>query len=265
MIDFKRWQLVGWKHSIWELVRFFHSLRGNKGKFWLAELEMDGNEFASLLKINKKDILLLKQYIEDRDVFFKKALSLLRTEEQAQLFCKSKKFNWKVTATKSKDHHQASKALIATVDGIAKKICDEFGLTVNTGPQNRCVWKIGSNLHVTARNLDGAVPSTNDPFIIWEIKEYWGKTKGGSKMSDAVYECHLVGREIREFEERAKTKIQHLVFIDGKDQWLARESDLKRLIDLTCQGLIDDLFIGKDVEVRFGNVLKEILKKRLSN
>jgi hypothetical protein len=57
-------------------------------------------------------------------------------------------------------------------------------------------------LHVSARNLDGAIPSLANPYLVWEIKEYWGKTKGGSKMSDAVYECHLVGLELRDFETR---------------------------------------------------------------
>ena len=55
--------------------------------------------------------------------------------------------------------------------------------------------------------------------MVWEIKEYWGKTKGGSKMSDAVYECALVGLELRDFEERTGApRVQHVVFVDGKDQ-----------------------------------------------
>ena len=60
------------------------------------------------------------------------------------------------------------------------------------------VTRDGEPLRTLARRVDGACPGVVNPIAIWEIKEYWGKTKGGSKMSDAVYECHLVGRELRE-------------------------------------------------------------------
>ena len=87
-----------------------------------------------------------------------------------------------------------------------------------------------------------------NPRVVWEIKEYWGKTSGGSKMSDAVYECNLVGRELREYEERSGVQVEHVVFVDGREQWHARKSDLARFVDLLNQGLIDTLIIGKDVE-----------------
>ena len=64
-------------------------------------------------------------------------------------------------------------------------------------------------------------------------------------MSDAVYECHLVGMELRNFEESAKRKIEHVAFVDGKEQWAVRKSDLGRFLDLLNQGLIDHLFVGK--------------------
>ena len=79
-------------------------------------------------------------------------------------------------------------------------------------------------------------------------------------MSDAVYECNLVGRELREFEDRSKhPHIQHAVFVDGRNQWLARETDLKRMIDLFHQGIIDYLFIGREVEVEWQKVLDSLL------
>jgi hypothetical protein len=118
---------------------------------------------------------------------------------------------------------------------------------------------VDNKLHVTARNLDGAIPSLANPGIVWEIKEYWGKTKGGSKMSDAVYECNLVGRELREFEERTKARITHIVFVDGKEQWSHRQSDLKRFIDLFHQGIIDYLFVGRDVETEWEETLDSLL------
>ena len=76
------------------------------------------------------------------------------------------------------------------------------------------------------------MPSLENPTLVWEIKEYWGKTKGGSKMSDAVYECHLVGLELRMFEEKIGRSIRHAVFVDGKEQWSHRKSDLLRFIEI---------------------------------
>ena len=111
-----------------------------------------------------------------------------------------------------------------------------------------------------ARNPDGAVPSLLNPVVVWEIKEYWGKTGGGSKMSDAVYECHLVGRELRDFERRSGIRAQHIAFLDGKEQWESRKSDMLRFIDLFHQGLIDHLIVGREVETEWEALLSGILK-----
>ena len=145
--------------------------------------------------------------------------------------------------------------MIAAVAGIAGEVCRKYGLGLQDDPQTRCVWFVGNELHVSARNLDGAIPSLMNPSIVWEIKEYWGKTEGGSKMSDAVYECHLVGMELRQYEERTAHRIQHVVFIDGLQQWSARMADLRRLIDLLNQGLIDHLLVGVEVERQWAQTL----------
>jgi len=79
-------------------------------------------------------------------------------------------------------------------------------------------------------------------------------------MSDAVYECNLVGRELREFEDRTGFRVVHLVFVDGKSQWTARQSDFKRFIDLLNQGLIDHLIVGKEVEADWPTLLSSILE-----
>lgn len=76
---------------------------------------------------------------------------------------------------------------------------------------------------------------------------------------DRIGLCNLVGRELREYEENSGAKICHMVFLDGKVQWGSRKSDLKRFIDLTFQGLIDHLFIGKDIELVFPSFLAGLL------
>jgi hypothetical protein len=103
------------------------------------------------------------------------------------------------------------------------------------------------------------VPSLANPAVVWEIKEYWGKTAGGSKMSDAVYECNLVGRELREFEERTGATIQHVVFLDGREQWLSRKSDLRRFVDLFHQRIIDHLIVGREIETEWARTLDRLL------
>ncbi len=262
------WRKLGWKNSFWELLRYYCSLRGTDQKNFLKELSSDSKESSKwwdTLGLNDEATKLIVKYCTEREKLLHAALEDLRSEEQAKAFCKKNSISWETTKTKSKDHHQSSKTLIATTTAIAEKVCKKFSETLESNPQRRCVWFINNHLHVTARNLDGAIPSLKDPYIIWEIKEYWGKTSGGSKMSDAVYECHLVGREIREYEEKTGHKIAHIVFIDGKDQWLSRKSDLARFIDLRNQGLIDYLFIGRTIETEWSSVLTSLIRTRKDN
>ena len=201
---------------------------------------------------------LLKDYIDHSTALLQDALGLLRTEKKALDFCKKEGFKVGSTRTRTRSHHQSSKALIAAVSGIASCACANAGIEVNIDPQRRAVWFSENGLHVSARNLDGAIPSVNNPLAIWEIKEYWGKTKGGSKMSDAVYECHLVGLELRMFEASYDNSIEHIVFVDGKEQWAYRKSDLLRFIDLNQQGLINHLIVGSEVESEWPKIVEKI-------
>ena len=81
-------------------------------------------------------------------------------------------------------------------------------------------------------------------------------------MSDALYECQLVGFELREYEKVFNRKIYHIVFLDGKIQWDYRKSDLKRFIDLMNQGLIDRLIIGREVETQWRKLIEKILSEK---
>lgn len=257
-----RWRALGFRHITWELLRYYLSIRGQKQQLdWCKELRGTkslpaGNDH---LPIPAESIELFFDYIKVRERVFNELFSRLRNEKEAMQFCKKNAISYGLTATQSKDHHQASKALVATVSAIAAEECRKRGVEIDQNPQTRCIWCNTYGLHVTARNLDGAIPSTVNPKIVWEIKEYWGKTNGGSKMSDAVYECNLVGRELRDFEKQTGVAVIHAVFIDGKDQWTARKSDLKRFIDLAHQGLIDYLFVGSDVETQWKACLAKLL------
>lgn len=253
-----KWKRLGSRHLLWDVLRYYLSIRGPiRQQNWIENLvsrNRIATEAAEFL-VPKKTVDLLVEYLSVRDKTCLDAKQRLRTEVEALAFCKDNRVKVRKTATRTRVHHQASKSLIGAVDLIAKSVTPN----VNTDPQTRCIWSNENALHVSARNVDGAAPSTTNPKVIWEIKEYWGKTKGGSKMSDAVYECHLVGRELIDFEAASGIVVQHAVFVDGKEQWGHRVSDLKRLIDLTHQGLIDRLFVGRDVETEFGPWLQKYL------
>ncbi|MBB3105390.1 DUF7687 domain-containing protein [Azomonas macrocytogenes] len=260
----ERWLSLGWRHPLWDLHRFYLSLSKQKAfqQAWLEELRSkraielpDGSE----LPIEAQLVDLFFEYQEERKIQLLKAESFLRTEAEALAFCESKNEAVRRTRTKNADHHQSSKAMIAAVSAVAREVSNKHGTTANLDPQTRCVWCSTNDLHVSARNLDGAIPGLANPLIVWEIKEYWGQTKGGSKMSDAVYECHLVGMELREFESKSGISINHIVFVDGKEQWSVRKSDLRRFIDLLNQGLIDYLIIGREVEEEWEIVLDNLL------
>lgn len=265
LFSIEPWRSLGWKDPFWELLRFYCSLRGTEKKGFLTELSKEKtaeSKWWDQLGLTNNAAKLIVDYCSQREKWLEVALKALRTEDQAITYCKKNKIEWSVTKTKSKDHHQSTKTLIATVTSIANRVCKKHSETLEGNPQKRCVWCIDNHLHVSARNLDGAIPSLQDPYIVWEIKEYWGKTKGGSKMSDAVYECHLVGREIREYQEKSKHKISHVVFLDGKNQWHSRKSDLARFIDLHNQGLIDHLFIGRTIELEWEATLTKLIRAR---
>ena len=261
----ERWLALGLRHPMWDLHRFYLSLAKQKAfqRKWLQELKtkrtIDLPDGTSL-PVENKVVDLFFEYLDEREVQYAQAEADLRSEEEALAFCAGRGVTVGRTATKSSDHHQSSKAMIAAVSAIAHEVCAKHGVGMEPDPQTRCVWCNENGLHVSARNLDGAIPALANPQIVWEIKEYWGKTSGGSKMSDAVYECHLVGLELRDYEARGGQHVTHIVFVDGRDQWAARKSDMRRFIDLMNQGLVDYLIVGRQVETEWAQVLDELLQ-----
>lgn len=247
---------LGWRHELWQYVRLYHSILTRKHQ---KEELLDKGTFGP--HVVPPDLLdLLRSYITYREQALDQALSLLRTEEEANRFCDEIGVSVGVTATQSQDHHQSTKPMVAAVSYIADRVAAEYGKPVDTNPTRSCLWTKYGPLTVTARNLDGALPRLENPIVIWEIKEYWGKTKGGSKMSDALYECLLVGMELRLMEEQTGERIAHVALLDGREQWGHRLSDLRRFIDILNQGLLDALIIGKEVEYEWESLLDDILR-----
>ncbi len=259
------WRNLGWRHPVWDMLRFYSVVRAQGKKIaakWRQKFETSAIlevDQANSFPVDPEHVRLFLQYLAQQATDLETANTVLRDEKSAIKFAKGVKAKIKVIATQSTDHHQSSAATVAAVSFLAEKVCKAKGLTCDIAPQRRCVWLTNNQLHVTARNLDGAAPALLFPKVVWEIKEYWGKTKGGSKMSDAVYECHLVGRELHEYEERTKASVTHITFVDGKHQWSHRQSDMRRFIDLFHQGIIDYLLIGKEVETDWEPLLDALL------
>ncbi len=185
---------LGWDSEHWEYVRLYRSLRGNAGALWRQQMLSNneitiGESFTFPLKGGAARTL--DAYLTDVEADAVDAHLALRTEAEARAACERIGAAVATTSTRNLDHHQSSKALVAEVSGHAEAFAAKRRIDIATNPQRRGVWANERGFHVTARNLDGAVPSLLNPVAVWEIKEYWGTTAGGSKMSDAVYECQL--------------------------------------------------------------------------
>lgn len=210
------------------------------------QAEMAG--IYSYLRERSQLVKPLVDYLAMRVRLSDALLNDMRTEDEARKdFARLSAAKVRRYGTQMAGHHQSSKVLVATVEAVTNEVCSSHGLTANVNPQKRAVRIANDYLWVSPRRLDGAFPSLINPYAIWEIKEYWGKTSGGSKMSDAIYECQLVGTELRAFEDKHGIHIEHFVLIDGYDQWRARRADLRRAVDLLYSGLIDELIVGRHV------------------
>jgi hypothetical protein len=252
---------LGWQHELWGLVRLYRSQRVRKMDEWLKQVQRGGGialAAGQTLPVSADMQRHLSHYLLFAERQMEIATNALRSEHEALQECQRLGLQVTQTRTRSADHHQSSKALVAQVSHLAARHCDEAGLAFDVNPQRRAVWLEHGVTHVSARNLDGVVPSLFNPKLIWEIKEYWGVTSGGSKMSDAVYECQLVGSELRNYELVSRGRVTHVVFLDGKDQWGTRRSDLVRFVDLASQGLIDRLVIGKQVATEWPEILAQV-------
>lgn len=108
-----------------------------------------------------------------------------------------------------------------------------------------------------SRRLDGAYPSSTNPKVAWEIKEYYYTTTFGSRIADGVYETMLDGMEFREVEESLGVKVYHIVITDAHYTWWGMgKSYLCRWVDILNMGLVDEIIFGKEVVTRIPEIAK---------
>lgn len=115
-------------------------------------------------------------------------------------------------------------------------------------------------LSIMSRRFDGALPSTKNPIVIWEIKEYYYTTTFGSRIADGVYETQLDGYEIKNIREENDRNIYHIYFIDAYHTWWGKgKSYLCRIVDMLHMGLVDEVLFGNEIFQEWPDSLKEIL------
>jgi hypothetical protein len=210
------------------------------------------------LENHPEDLELVSVYWSERWNVFEECMALLRSEEEAKAdYAALSDRELQSYGVRIEGYHKSSKVLVNTVDAVVLRECDNAGVEVNTDPQSRAAIMSDSHIWVSPRRLDGALPALLNPVALWEIKEYWGKTKGGSKMSDAIYELQLVGEELREFEDAVGIHVNHYAILDGREQWGARQSDLRRAVDLLYSGLLDELIVGREVLSEWPDIVRE--------
>ncbi len=101
---------------------------------------------------------------------------------------------------------------------------------------------------IFSRRFDGALPDTENPRAVWEIKEYYGTTTFGSRVADGVYETLLDGYEIEGVRSRMRRDIAHFLFIDDRYTWWdCGKSYLCRMVDMLHTRHVDEIFFGREV------------------
>jgi hypothetical protein len=87
----KRWRKLGWRHPLWDYVRFFTSLRKGtrQREEWLAKLRDSVFEVepGTALTIPPETMRLYLEYLDEREEKFATAFEQLRTKDEALAYC----------------------------------------------------------------------------------------------------------------------------------------------------------------------------------
>ena len=198
----------------------------------------------------------LVEYFARRNRLVKDILNNLRTLNEAKRDLDSRGILYQEKRTRSGVSYNIVEA---EVRSILESVCKHMRVSYRMG-NVRVVFRIDGRVFVLSKMVDGVIPAPpENPMILLEIKEYWGKKHGGSKMTNAIYESYVVARELNDFMSIYGIKVYYVVIIDGKEQWAARMSDLGRFVDLVNMGLIDRLFYGRNIQQELPKFLKHIL------
>ena len=116
-----------------------------------------------------------------------------------------------------------------------------------------------------SRRVDGVYPNILNPQALWEIKEYYGTTTFGSRVADGVYETLLDGYELIEAEEISGRNIEHYLLVDDKFTWWVKgKSYLCRLVDMAHAGFVHEVIFGKEVIIRWPEIVSKWISDELA-
>jgi hypothetical protein len=162
---------------------------------------------------------------------------------------------------KQKGEKRHPSYLAGIVGMIAESVAGPKGFVDDT--QNLTILTWDGNLEeIFSRRFDGVFPSTENPKAIWEIKEYYGTTSFGSRVSGAVYETLLDGYEIKGVRSRHDKIIQHYLFVDDRVAlWGDGRPYLCRMVDMLHTGHVDEIFFGREVLTDWEPRLRALIKE----
>ena len=101
----ERWRALGWRHAVWDLVRYFCALtrsRAQQSKF-VEDLRQQASMTVGrepTVASPREDVTLFISYPEAREAQLTAALGHLRDEKEALELCKRNR--WKVETTLGK-------------------------------------------------------------------------------------------------------------------------------------------------------------------
>lgn len=120
----EKWRSLGWKHPLWDYIRFYSVVQRQNKKLrdaWIEKLqnqvmEIDAEHFFSVPADHAR---LFFEYLEEREEDFEYATETLRTENDARAFAENLGAEVASVRTRSADHHQSSASMVAAVSHIA--------------------------------------------------------------------------------------------------------------------------------------------------
>jgi hypothetical protein len=164
----------------------------------------------------------------------------------------------KIQMNKQKGEKRHPSYLVNTVNLIAASV---LGVkSFDDDPQQLAIVRDEKGpITVLSKRMDGAFPSVKNPRLLWEVKEYYGTTTFGSRISDGVYETMLVGFEIAAARKEYGINLQHVLFVDDRfTWWTLGRSYICRIIDMMHMGNVDAVFFGKEATEEWQTFLKTL-------
>ncbi len=207
---------------------------------------------------------LLDYFTHRAKVLYDDVEPLLMTAEQAKALYKRLRTQLKPKCPIPLNKQSGKKKAPAFFTAIVNMLIEA---TIKHGPCDydprilTTVTRDGRAIRTLARRVDGAFPSAVNPVAIWEIKEYYYTTTFGSRVADGVYETLLDGMELEELRTTEGIDVKHYLMIDARYTWWeCGLSYLCRIVDMLHMGYVDEVLVGREVETRLPELVREWLR-----